>query len=199
MKIIIAKNSQAVDYIIPHLDQDDDVEAEVLGEQLKNAYKSGADNIFLGMIMDGVEVKAFVLAYDIPGQTYVHIYQAWADPSFTLQSWKDSMFLRLVMWAEARGMSELRAETRRSPEAFLRKWGFENHSTVLSYRIPENFEEELLAGREMFRKSRKSEPAEPENVEITEEEVKKENMQAPDKVAEVAEPVFEPVKVSKDG
>jgi len=190
MKIIIAKNSSAVNYIIPHLDQDDDVEPEVLGEQLKNAFKSGADNIFLGMIMDDVEVKAFVLGYDIPGQTYVHIYQAWADPTFTLQSWKDSMFLRLVMWAEARGLTELRAETRRSPEPFLRKWGFENHSTVLSYRIPENFEEELIAGREMFRSQKAKEPQEPENVEITEAEVQKEN-------TPIKEPkAFESVKTS---
>ena len=175
MKIIIAKNSAAVDYIIPHLVYDDDMDNESLGEQLKTAFRGGADNIFLALILDGDDLRAFVLAYDTK-LPYAYLHQAWCDKGFVDQKWKDAVFLRLVLWAEARGMSEVRAETKRSPEAFLRRWDFKEHSKVLSYKIPDNFEEELIAGRKEYLKNKDEEksvakvpetPEEPPNEEIT--------------------------------
>ncbi len=171
MKIIIAKNSAAVDYITPYLVAGDSGDAASLADDLKNAYRAGADNIFLSLILDGSDVKAFILAYEVKGSGFCNLHQLWMKDDVSVPSmWLDSMLLRLVMWAEARGLSQLRADTRNSSKALLKSKGFVKHSLVLAYEIPENFEEELLKGREMLLKSRDvkdAKAAEPPNEDIT--------------------------------
>ena len=145
MKIIIAKSAEAINYIKPHLQDDPDYEPTDLVQMLKGSV--GSENIFLALVIDGEELQAFLLAFAPPLQHHAFIYQAWAAPQFTEQHLKDSVFLRLLLWCGSKGITEGRAETTRSTKPFIRKWNFKNYSTIMTYTIPENFEEELLKGK----------------------------------------------------
>jgi hypothetical protein len=45
------------------------------------------------------------------------------------------MFGQIQAFAMVKGLGEIRAETTRNPEAFLRKWKFEPYSTVMAFRV----------------------------------------------------------------
>src|SRR5207253_4321686 len=51
---------------------------------------------------------------------------------------------RIVTWAEYVGRQSVRFETRRDPEGFFRKFGFQAISTVMELRITEESEEDII-------------------------------------------------------
>lgn len=158
MKIIIARHPSAIDYIEPHLLDDPDYAPGDLAEMLRGAVRS--ENMFLSLVVDGEDLKAFLIAFSPSLQNHAFIYQAWSDPEFTDQHYKDSVFLRLILWSEAKGLGEIRAETKRSTKPFLRRWNFTPYSTIMTYVIPENFEEELLRDRHDVLLGKSPQPAE---------------------------------------
>lgn len=144
MRYIRARATAAVDYMEGKLLPDDDFTEGALVEALKEMLINTPDGVFIGQVWDGDEIRAFVIALAPPSMSHVFVHQAWADPMLEGSKTQDKLFLRLCLWAESIGRGELRAETRRNPEAFLRRWGFTPYSQVLSYNIGDDLTDKLL-------------------------------------------------------
>jgi len=84
------------------------------------------------------EVKAFVIAQVVKGESYVWMAQTWSDPS---NDWTvaDKILIRLKLWTLAVGRSKLRGETKRKVKAFFRRFSFNPVSQIVEYEIPESF------------------------------------------------------------
>jgi hypothetical protein len=117
---------------------DDDFTEGALVEALKQMLVDTPDDVFIGQVWDGDELRAFVIAFAPPSMRHVFVHQAWADPTLEGSKTQDKLFLRLCLWAESIERRELRAETRRNPEAFLRRWNFVEYSKVLSFNLGED-------------------------------------------------------------
>ena len=142
MKIIKAGNILAVDYIkdkfILEPSEDRDVEAE----SLKAGMRLTPDRVFVLIAFEGEEVMSFCVAIDVENSDYVYIHQAWCDPKAE-EGLTDKMFYRLILWADSKNKSFIRAETKRA-DAIIRKWNFIEHSSIVKFEIPQNFETEML-------------------------------------------------------
>lgn len=144
MKFIRVRNSAGVDYMEPRLLPDDDFPVGALVEALKDMLQHTPDGVFICQVWDGDEIRAFVIAFAPPNLAHVFIHQAWADETLQGTEIQDKLFLRLCLWAETLGRSELRAETKRNPEAFLRRWNFKPYSAILSFSVVDDLTEKLI-------------------------------------------------------
>lgn len=130
--------------MMEHLLSDGDYSKEAFAGALKTLLTGTPESTFILQAYDGEDLKAFLIAVAPPEQNHVFVLQAWS--SLEDNETPDRMFLRLCLWTESIGRMELRAESKRSPEAFLRRWNFEIFSNVLSFQIPEDLEGELVKG-----------------------------------------------------
>ena len=145
MRILRAIHPEVLKYLPGKLVLDEGETEELVLSQIRELINRRDGRCFLPVCLDKEELKAFIVAVSHPDQTHVYVYQAWAEPGFpSILSKK--MFLQLLLWTSALGHTHLRMETRRSPEGFMRRWGFEHYSTTMAYRIPKNFEDTLLLG-----------------------------------------------------
>jgi len=143
MRYIRARASVAVDYMRDYLLPDDDFSEGMLAEALRDMMQNTPDGIYVGQAWEGDELKAFVIAFAPPNMGHVFIHQAWANPEINGTKVQDKLFLRLCLWAETIERSELRAETKRNPEALLRRWNFKPFSQILSFDIGEGLTDRL--------------------------------------------------------
>ena len=143
MQIIRARNEAGVRVMEENLlDDPDSMDKDLLVEELKKMIPD-SEVCYVSQAWDGETLRAFLVAFAPPNRSHVFLLQAWADKEIP-SLWKDRMFLRLCFWTEQIGRESIRAETLRNPKALLRTWGFEEHSTVLSFNVAEDLEEKLL-------------------------------------------------------
>jgi len=83
-------------------------------------------------VWDGEEMLAFVMCGAPQGYNSVYVYDAWADPKFKTMS---ELVLRVLLWAEGLGRKFLRMDSTRSPEAWNRRWGFEEVGRIFSLEV----------------------------------------------------------------
>ncbi|QDP56810.1 MAG: hypothetical protein Unbinned400contig1000_29 [Prokaryotic dsDNA virus sp.] len=139
MNVFRVTNPQAVDLIRDQLLNDDGVSRAQTQMELKAFMESNpADLLFLLATEEEnhkVEVRAFVIAWIPMGRDYLFLHQAFVEPKFSEKypHVSRSLFSRVVAFAEGNGLRSVRAETTRSPEAFMRKYGFETFSTNLEF------------------------------------------------------------------
>ena len=141
MKVIRATKPAAVGYIEDNLAGDYNLSKEDLTACLRAALGDHPDDVFLLLAVEGDEVKAFLVALSESDTDWVALIQAWSEvPKKTLKS----MFLRLCLWAEARGKEFVRAHTTRDMAGFLQDFGFQELARVMSFRVTEDDHEEIV-------------------------------------------------------
>lgn len=144
MKLVIGRNLEVLKYIEPFLLPDDDYDKGTFLEMIRRLLLESPEMIYIPVIFDGEDVKAFLVSIAPPDQGHVWIVQAWASPSLDDKRVKDQVFLKLIIWTLGLGRTSIRGETQRKTGAFLRSWGFEPLSQILSYEIDKDFEEKIL-------------------------------------------------------
>ena len=136
MRLLRALNSSVIDavrdYLIPERDY-------LVADQVVDlkAFMKAAPDRFLAMTLwdDEAKLKAFLLGYIPPKRDHLFVVQAWADPDTYGTEWPHKLFDEVKNFAIDSGLGEIRAETTRAPKGFLRRWGFEDFSTILSYPL----------------------------------------------------------------
>ena len=111
---------------------------------LEDMLRDDPNNTFVVQAWDGDSLVALLVAFAGSGQSHVFIYDAWADPQIEDNSLTHKMFVRLLLWAESIGRTQVRCETSRPIEAITKRWGFTEHAKILKYEIEEAFEETLI-------------------------------------------------------
>jgi len=142
MRIVIGQNRSAIDFIKGHLIKDecyDNMESFVT--DLKEII--GNPSVFLCIALDGEDVKGFILATAPPRYKHVFLWQVWVDPTVK-EKIAQKLFFRLNLWASSLKRMEIRAETKRNTDAVLRKWNFKEISSIVSYKIPDDFDIDYL-------------------------------------------------------
>ena len=159
MRLIQAKASLAVDYMAEHILDDPDTPKEELIEIFKGLLKNNLHYTFCLQAYDTPkaeteditpepELKGFIFAVAPERKSYVWVVQAWGSADLLQTSVPDVMFYRLVIWAqEKHHRTEIRMETTRATRAFIRRWGFQDYSKIMSFPIPSDYELQVFEGK----------------------------------------------------
>ncbi len=142
MRLIRVRRPAGVD-VIKELLTEVDTSRTNVAEQLKSTLIESPEAIYFVQAYDGDVLQAFMIALAPASVDHIFIFQAWKLPSAD-KLISDRAFFRVCLWADSLDRHEIRAETQRSPEAFLRKWNFAVHSQIMTFHIRENLEEELM-------------------------------------------------------
>ncbi len=95
------------------------------------------------------ETIAFAISFDL-ARPHVWIAQFWSAKE-TSTKVSDELFLRILNWAIALGKEEIRAETKRSVEAFYRRVGFTQHAVTVKLELKGIESKMLDRSREVFK------------------------------------------------
>jgi len=133
MRLIRAMNYKVIDAMRPHLIADRDYPLDQMANDLKLYMRARPDEFLALTLWEATELRAFILAYIPPGRKHLYIVQAWADDVPKEEA--ELLFEEAKRFAKEHELSEIRAETIRSPEAFARRWGFETYSTIIAYKL----------------------------------------------------------------
>ena len=155
IRIIKANSTKAIDYIEPLLLKSDDYpDVSVLAEELRNVLVKSPDRacfilaLELGeTTVEEPEVVMFALGVVPPGRDYLWVTQTWASSKLQGRTVQDQVFSKLICWAKARELKQIRMETQRSAEAFARRWGFKQLSVVMSFDLENQLEELVQLGQ----------------------------------------------------
>lgn len=142
MRIIRAINPTATVEAMKDKFLSDDDYGDV-GEFVRNAMEKSPGATYITQAWDGVDLKAFLVAFAYQDVDHVWLFQAWSDLPAD-DSTIDRMFLRLCLWTESLGRGEIRGETKRSPKTILRRWKFDKYSEVRSFKLDEDLESKIL-------------------------------------------------------
>lgn len=138
MKIIRVRNPIGIEYMKDYF-IDSDVSKDDLCQSLKREVSNNLNNTFILQVWDGEELNAFLIAFNLPAQPHVFIYQAWAKAEVPTEI-SDRVFLRLLLWTDSLEKKEVRMETTGEEESFARRWGFKKYSTIMSFELTEGYE-----------------------------------------------------------
>jgi hypothetical protein len=155
MRIFRARNPEVLSYIKPHFVVDSEAERERLAAWLaQQLIDSPTTTFILVGFEDQTDVLAgFIVAITEPSVEWAFVLQAWTDPKLTSSGpYTIKAFSQIALWAEEQGRTELRMQTKRD-DAFARKWGFKEHSVIMTFNIDENFDRILEAARALKEKS----------------------------------------------
>ena len=150
MKIINATSPEAVAFLEGKLQLMDDVDPDLEMQHLSSILEKNREGVAAGeeskilllMIFDGNDLQAFCLATMPDGRDHAFLQQAWSEPGLdpTIGS---RIFRRLIAWTHDAGRVYIRAETQRG-SAIMRKWKFEEHSVIVRFTIPDDYEDRLV-------------------------------------------------------
>ena len=145
LEIYRVTEQAGIDYMLEHLVADDDETMSELVQIIKDGLEHEPNRTLILHAYDVQEGKepvleAFIVACAPVAGEYTFITQAWKILEPHDKSVMDRLFFRLEYWSDSMGKSEIRGETTRKTEPFLRRWDFEHYSSVLRYKIPKDFE-----------------------------------------------------------
>ena len=141
MVIIRAVKPAVIEMIEPQLLGDYHISKENLIETLRLMLGNQPDDILVLTAYDGDTLKAFIIAVSDSTSDQVALIQAWSEAP--IKTWK-SMFLRLCLWAEAKGKQYIHAETTRGMDQFLTEFGFKEVSRVMAFQVTEETHEGVV-------------------------------------------------------
>jgi len=78
-------------------------------EALKQRLLTSPDSVYFTVYLDEDNVYGYVLAYMIKSDV-VRLYQTWFDQKMELKT-KRLILMRLILWAEQNGVSQIRGES----------------------------------------------------------------------------------------
>ena len=141
MHLFATKNSNAVKLIKDFLIEDRDLDRDSIASMLEEFLDRGAEKCQFLLLIDEEEVVGFSFSYIPCLRDHLYIYQVYLDKRTAKTRWPQYLFSKIQAFAERQDLSEIRMETRRSSEAFTRRWGFTPLSTIMSYDLTEEEEE----------------------------------------------------------
>ena len=143
MEIINATNPRVVDFLEPHLLEDEDYGGkEHLAEMLRYMLSEGGENLRIYVAFEGSELRGYIIAFNAPQKLHVFLVQVWVnakEPSLA-----DRLFSRIVLWTDSLGKKEIRAETKRNPIVMERRWNFQPFSQIVSFCIPDDYAQRII-------------------------------------------------------
>lgn len=147
-KLSRAKHGMHLREIEHLLLEDPDYSPEELFDSISTALETNYNNTYIAIVTEHTqdEPVMFLIAVHPPESRHVFIHQAWASAMLEDTTVQDRVFLALILWTKGFGVSEIRMETSRCPEAFARRWGFQPFSTVMHYSIDDNLLANLVDG-----------------------------------------------------
>jgi len=148
MRIVRVRTIAGIDYMADKIMVDDlGTPIDQYINCLKQMITAGQDDIFILQVWDGDEIKAFLIALAPASCEHIWVAQTWISPSLADTKAADRLFLRLLMWSESLGRSEVRMETKRDESAFTKRWNFQTHSVIMSFKVDRDLDEKLIAGQ----------------------------------------------------
>ncbi len=145
MEVVRIINAAGFDYVQKWIMDDPDYERGHLLSVLKGGLSNPQKNLFV-VVIEGEDILAYVYAVLPDNVNYCWITQAWVDPILNNNEVVDGLFIKLLAWSDALGRKEIRFETGRCPDGFIKKWGFTPFATTMTLTIPENFMFYVLKG-----------------------------------------------------
>lgn len=135
MRMFIARNAMAVDFIEKHLLGDFEVPKELYAEHLRRLLTLTPEDVHLLIAVDGENCIGFCISYVPADVNYVFISQCWAmDDSVGL---KNQFLKRVIDFKDSIGRTAIRYETLRSPLPFPSTIPFKRISETYELRDPE--------------------------------------------------------------
>lgn len=140
-RFIRAQNTEVLRYLEPHLVEDPDYTKEGFLQYLGDLLVHDRQHTFvLTAFNDKDQLVGFIIAYAPQGMAFTFVYQAWYDQKKVSPDLARLALSKLKNWTDMLGRPRILAETRRNPEACLRKWGFKEVSKTLELKL---YEEEI--------------------------------------------------------
>lgn len=136
MRILRAKGTSIVDYLEPHLLEDEEFVGVKFADILRDLLVKQPNAICIYAVIEDEEILGFIIGYAPPLMNHVWLYQTWASHKLNGTGLTEEVFGRFLHWVEHIGRKAIRAETKRSPEAIFKRWKFETHSSILEYKLP---------------------------------------------------------------
>lgn len=147
MKYVRIQRSLGVDYLRPMLTDQLDINPSVFAEALKQYLIQLPQQVFIMAVFDGDEVAAFVIGLAEGESDYTLLLQIWVrnkpytEPPKTIA---DNLIKRLAIWTEDIGRSEIHTEVKEGTLSSVGRWNFQKHATILSLKLMDGFEKELV-------------------------------------------------------
>jgi len=145
MRFVRVSTDYGINVMKDHLLSEPDLTNDQIAQGVREYLAVAPDKVFFMSAWeetpDATELYGFMLAYAPDNCSHVFIHQAWSKPGTETAA---HLFYSLHKWAIGLGRSQFRCETLRAPEAFFRRWGFEELSRVLKLDITEGWEDRLL-------------------------------------------------------
>ena len=148
MKLFRARSANVVEYLEPHLIEDEQSPNQV-AEYLRNLLRNFPENIYIVAAFEDTEegealLRGFMVAVDEgPARGFTFILQAWQDKGVPKEL-SGQMFFHILNWVTLLGKRYIRMETMRNSEAFARRWNFEEYSRIMQFHIPEDYESMVI-------------------------------------------------------
>lgn len=128
-----------VEWCKPHFVLDDGEDRERFAEQIRQMLVNFPELVYFVLVFDVEPTPPKLVGFLLAGwerpKPFIWLYQAWINPEFSGESFTDSVFIRLLSWAEELNVPNVRMETKRDPSAVHRKWGFEPISQIMSLNV----------------------------------------------------------------
>jgi hypothetical protein len=139
MKLIRTTSPRVLEFIGPKLDGDSDYSPQQELEDFGQFMVQNPDLCYVGCLFDEeqspLKLCGCFVGFAPPHRSHLFLIQAWLEEWTQTTEWPRKLFDDLQSFARDRGLVEIRGETRRNPEAILRRWGFETLSTVVSFKL----------------------------------------------------------------
>jgi len=142
MNIFRAENPQVILLIKEYFVDDPGVDTDQVAAELMAFMASSPDKVLVILITDDeggkVDIKGFLIGWIPAERNYLMLHQAkWIDLKFPekFPHAANSVFSRAEAFAEFNELKSIRAETSRSPESLLRKYGFIEFAKILVYNL----------------------------------------------------------------
>jgi hypothetical protein len=146
MKIVRAQNIVVADILKPFFLDGMDFGREDYAELLKNQMTEFPDETCVLIAFDGDEVIGFLIAWIPISQKHVFIHQTWIQNKDVYKNVGKTFLDILINFCQNLNIEEIRAETTREPNSFLRKYGFKPFSIIISLDVKE-YDHEIIHSR----------------------------------------------------
>lgn len=169
MRITRVSESIGIEALKGLLTDDYETSSTDFANGVKGLLKSQPENCLILVAWDEEnDVNAFIISYAPPSASCVLLLQAWQRDG-EVGSLPSRLFFRLQMWADDLGRRVIHADTGRTPDEYFTSKGFVEVARVLEYKIPNDFELEVVSNGKDKSKSQES-PKEGTSVSATSEE-----------------------------
>jgi hypothetical protein len=135
--IFRVQNPEFFDVVKEHLLQQELDNQEAYVAHLKGIFVNSPQAMFVIAAADEQGIAGFMVVIAADGMKSTFVLHTYARAGLPTEI-ADRAFGHVLGWTMSIGRLEVRTETIRRYEAVQRRWGYQHHSTVMSYKIDSN-------------------------------------------------------------